>query len=427
MFKQDNNLYVFVGPTTGAFGHDVTTSAAATNEIHTVHETGVASGVLVAGDLFKISQKDADGNVRSTPLLAWNNLIKSSGKVTDATTTEQSSVFGSGGSTGSIDNLNSNRYTMRVNFKNNVDLYSEQSDLHFFEYVSDASATQIEIADYFAQTMSKSQKFSGKRTGKNRAAVKVERFTSAADAAISTDITTAKVTNGSKFITDFVFGSGTDVSGMVAGNYLRIVEEGTVTDTPVATTDAIYKIVSVDNTNDIIELDQPFQGTSAALQDVAINQITAAVMATADVGIRIMGLAQEWKLGLLPYNQVIFEVTLDGWGDTTAVANTAAVTAAGQGHKIAELEWFSQGSAGAPYRHGAVPNNADNITLVADKDDWYDVIEMQFDLADPKHAVAGAGAGKVSVVVALPDGVATADGTMGNDVFGFGSDHIFNE
>ena len=58
MFKQDNNLYVFVGPTTGAFGHDVTTSAAATNEIHTVHEDGTASAVLAAGDLFKISQKD---------------------------------------------------------------------------------------------------------------------------------------------------------------------------------------------------------------------------------------------------------------------------------------------------------------------------------------------------------------------------------
>ena len=52
---------------------------------------------------------------------------------------------------------------------------------------------------------------------------------------------------------------------------------------------------------------------------------------------------------------------------------------------------------------------------------------MQFDLADPKHAVAGAGAGKVSVVVALPSEVASADGVMGNDVFGFGSDHIFNE
>jgi hypothetical protein len=409
MFKTDNNLYVFVGPLTGAFGHDVTTGAAATNEIHTVHETGVASGVLAAGDLFKISQKDADGNVRSTPLLAWNNLIKATGKLTDATTSEQNSVFGSNGTAGSIQAINSNRYTVRVNFKNNVDMYSEQSDLHFFEYVADDSATQVEIADYLAQTMSKSEKFSGKNSGKKRASVKVERVTDSTLTASTSG--TIAVTNGSKQVT-----AVTDIDdggAAIVGGYL--VLDGVA-----------YKVVSI--SGQTATLDQPYQGaTNATLGDGSTNEISAANAAAGNWGLKITGVAQEWKLGLLPYSQVTFEVTLDGWGNTTALANTAAVTAAGQGHKIAELEWFSQGSAGAPYRHGAVPSNADNITLVADKDDFYDVIEMQFDLADPKHAVAGAGAGKVSVVVALPDAVASADGTMGNDVFGFGSDHIFNE
>jgi hypothetical protein len=409
MFKTDNNLYVFVGPTTGAFGHDVTTSAAATNEIHTVHEDGTASGVLAAGDLFKISQKDADGNVRSTPLLAWNSLTKSTGKSTDATTTEQSSVFGSTGSAGSINALNSNRYTVRVNFKNNTDLYSEQSDLHFFEYVSDASATQVEIANYFAQVMSKNAKFSGKASGKNRASVKVERVTDSTLTASTSG--TIAVTNGSNQVT-----AATDIDdggAAIVGGYLVL--------------DSVaYKVVSI--SGQTATLDQPYQGaTNSALGDGSTSEISAANAAAGNWGIKITGIAQEWKLGLTPYNQVTFDVTLDGFGATTDVATTAAVTAAGQGQKIAELEWFSQGSAGAPYRHGAVPSNADNITLVTDKDDFYDVIELKFDLADPKHAVAGAGAGKVTVVVALPDGVASADGTMGNDVFGFGSNHIFHE
>ena len=409
MFKTDNNLYVFVGPTSGGFGNDVTTSAAATNEIHVVHEDGTVSGNLAAGDLFKISQKDADGNVRSTPLLAWNNLVKATGEATDATTTEQNSVWGWNGTAGSIDNLNSNRYTVRVNFKNNVDLYSEQSDLHFFEYVSDANATQLEVADRIQQAMCANEKFSGKASGKNRASAKVSLLSAAVvteDVASSSG--TAAFVNGSKSVT---IGN---TPAFVAGDYITAAAD-----------DATPRYKVVDVTGNVATLSTPYAEATETVADGTAKYIAAATMAAAAAGLKVTGLAQEWKLGLIPYNQVTFEVTLDGWGDTTAIATTAAVTAAGQGHKVAELEWFSQGSAGAPYRHGAVPSNADNITLVADKDDFYDVLEMQFDLADPKHAVAGSGAGKVSVVIALPDGVASADGTQANATFGVSS--IFHE
>tara|TARA_Y100000004_G_scaffold166994_1_gene199216 strand:+ start:29 stop:1246 length:1218 start_codon:yes stop_codon:yes gene_type:complete len=405
MFKQDNNLYVFVG---SAFGNDVTTSAAATNEVHVVHEDGSASGNLASGDLFKISQKDADGNVRSTPLLAWNNLIKATGKATASSSIqEQEDVFGYNGSSGSIDAVNSNRYTIRVNFKDDDNLFSEQSDLHFFEYVSDAGAQQIEIVDYFAQVMSKHQKFSGKRSGKNRASVAVERF-SAQSSTILGSSRTLTVTNGS----DVVTASGAS-HNVAVGDYLRI---GSAT----ATTSPIYKVIAV-STNDFT-LDQPYQGATDS--GVAAGELDA--VPTDDAcGLKLTGIAQSWRLGLDPYRQIEFDTTLDGWGDTTAVATTVAATGDGYGKVIAELEWFSQGSAGAPYRHGVMPSNQDLITLVADKDDYYDVLEMQFDLGDPKHAIGSSGAGKVSVVIALPDGVASADGTQANATFGVSS--IFHE
>jgi len=411
MFKQDNNLYVFVGPTTGAFGHDKATADAATNEIHTVHEDGTASGVLAAGDLFKISQKDADGNVRSTPLLAWNNLIKATGKATDGTTTEQSSVFGWNGTSGSIDAINSNRYTVRVNFKNNVDMFSKQSDLHFFEYVSDANATQLEVADKIQQAMCASEKFSGKASGKKRASVKVELLSAAV---VTEDVAasggTAAFVNGSKSVT---IGN---TPTFVVGDYITAAADDA---TP------RYKVVAI--SGNVATLSVPYQGATATIADNVAKRINAATMAAAAAGIKITGIVQDWKLGLIKYDQITFDVNLDGWGDTTAVADTSAVSADGQGQKIAELEWFTQGSAGAPYRHGVMVSNQDLITLVADKDDFYDVLEMQFDLADPKHAVAGSGAGKVSVVIALPDGVASADGTMANDVFGFGDAPFFHE
>ena len=376
--------------------------------MHVVHEDGSASGNLASGDLFKISQKDADGNVRSTPLLAWNNLIKATGKATASSSIqEQEDVFGYNGSSGSIDAVNSNRYTIRVNFKDDDNLFSEQSDLHFFEYVSDAGAQQIEIVDYFAQVMSKHQKFSGKRSGKNRASVAVERF-SAQSSTILGSSRTLTVTNGS----DVVTASGAS-HNVAVGDYLRI---GHAT----ATTSPIYKVIAV-STNDFT-LDQPYQGATDS--GVAAGELDA--VPTDDAcGLKLTGIAQSWRLGLDPYRQIEFDTTLDGWGDTTAVATTVAATADGYGKVIAELEWFSQGSAGAPYRHGVMPSNQDLITLVADKDDYYDVLEMQFDLGDPKHAIGSSGAGKVSVVIALPDGVASADGTQANATFGVSS--IFHE
>lgn len=404
MFKTDNSLHVFVGnQETGSI------AAATAGLVFIVDENNaiISDAEITAAahpGLLAIGQKDADGNVRFSPRFKFANITKKTSQEHDIDRSEQSSLFGGNGSTGSIDAINSNRYTVRVNFKNNVSLFSKQSDLHFFEYVSDASATQGEIADYFAQVMSKHEKFSGKRAGKKRASVKVERFSDAADSTISTDITSVAFTNGSR-VGEVVFASGTDLSGVLVGNYLRITEDST-TDAPVATTDAVYKITEVGAAS--ITIDQPYQGTSLVHTDPAVNQITAAAYAASNVGIRVMGLEQDYKLGLIPDagNQVTFDLDLDGWGSTTAVATTAPVLGDGHPRAIADLEWFSQGSAGAPYRHGTMPNNADLITLFADASlaTSYNTLELQIDLEDPGHAVAGSGKGKMTIVLAAVEG-----------------------
>ena len=411
MFKTDNSLHVFVTPNVV---DAASIGAAVSGDIFIVDENNavISDAEITAADhpgLLAIGQKDADGNVRFSPRFKFANITKTTSAV-DSARSEQSSLFGGNGSTGSIDAINSNRYTVRVNFKNNVSLFSKQSDLHFFEYVSDASATQGEVADYFAQVMSKHEKFSGKRTGKKRASVKVERFSDAADSAIATTITTMAIVNGSNIITAVLASS--DLATIVVGDYLRIGEDGHVTQVPVATTDAVYKVVSKPSAT-TIELDQPYQGTTALLQQSeAVEIITAAAYAASNVGIRVMGLEQDYKLGLIPDagNQVTFDLNLDGWGSTTAVATTAPVLGDGHPRAIADLEWFSQGSAGAPYRHGTMPNNADLITLFADASlaTSYNTLELQVDLEDPGHAVAGSGKGKMTIVLAALSGASQA-------------------
>jgi len=407
MFKTDNSLHVFVGPNSttenAAFQDDVTASAATgSGSIFVVHQDGSApNGALVAGDLFKVGQKHADGSVNFSPLLKYDD-CSFVGKATVART-EQSSVFGFNGSSGSIDAINSNRYTVRVNFKNNVDMFSEQSDLHFFEYVSDASATQLEIVEYLAQVMSKNEKFNGLLLGKKRGSVKVERLSNATSIAIggSESLT---VTNGSKLIVS----SGTS-HALVAGDYVRIGHATTKTY-------GAYKVVSVDGAN--ITLDQPYQGATAS--SVAAGEFAAGSEAA---GLKISALEQEWKLGRLTDTQVTFEVSLDGWGATTAVADTAAVKGSGHGKEVAELEWFGKGSQGAPYRTGIISNETD-ITLYASKDASYDIVEIDGTIADPKYAVAGSGVGRCQIVVALVDDVHQTDGAEANAVFGLTA--IFN-
>ena len=375
MFKTDNSLHVFAAQ---AYTKTSDASSAAAGELFVVSETGADFGGAVGTNKFKVGQKDDNGNIRFSPLINGSNMTVTAKAYSAAS--EQDTEIGFNGTSGSIDAQNSNRYTVRVNFKNNTDLYSEQSDLHFFEYVSDASATQLEIVDYFAQVMSKNEKFSGKTTGKKRGSVKVERFSNATSSAIANS-ETLTVTNGSKVVV-----SSDTSHALIAGDYVRIGHATTKTN-------PVYKVVSVSGAN--ITLDQPFQGASAST--VAAGEFAAGAEAA---GIKITGLAQEWKLGLFKFDKITFDVTLDGFGTTAAPATTAAAVGSGEGEQVAELEWFGTGSTGAPYRHGVV-NNTSEVTAYADSTATYGIIEIDFDIAAPKYAVAGAGAGRGQLIIAL--------------------------
>ena len=423
MFKTDNSLHVFVGPNSAtgdvAFQNDVTASAATgSGSIFVVNEVGEAHGnAITAGELFKIGQKHADGSVNFSPLLKFSD-ASIVGKATVART-EQSSVFGFNGASGSVQAINSNRYTLRVAFKNNTDMFSEQSDLHFFEFVSDANATQQEIVDYFAQVMSKNEKFCGLLLGKKRGSVKVERLNDEASAFV--DFGTGvdpTFTNGSTHVSCVDVDDATSNAALAIGEYILVAAADAQADT-----DPIYKVVSIDTTNNFFVLDQPYQGASGTAADARVARLDAATVQAGEAGLKITALEQEWKLGRITDTQVTFEVTLDGWGDTTAVVDTAAVKGSGHGKEIAELEWFGKGSQGAAYRTGIISNETD-ITLYASKDAVYDVMEINSTIADPRHAVAGSGVGQCSIVLALISTVDTTDGAQANTTFGLTS--IFN-
>lgn len=396
-YKTDNHLHVFVGSAV----EGTSVAAASTGDIILLNEANAIHGDAVgAGEYVKIGQKDAEGNVRFSPLFKYEDMIKVRNEAKADRAFQQSDI-GFNGSSGSIEAINSNRYTLRVNFKHDVDMFSEQSDLHFFEYVSDASATQQEIVDYFAQVMSKHEKFSGKASGKHRAAVKVERYNSNGSTATEANNgTDATFTNGSTQVT---FTNVDADAALIAGNYLSIAAAD---DTP-ADTDPIYKIVSIDASANTAIIDQPFQGASGTLGDDKLNILTAANAASGDAGLRITGLATKFITGLSGDHIISFEVTLDGWGATTApVLTTSPKKGVGHSREVADLEWFGQGAMGAPYRHG-VPNNSNLITsfvsgideaVTSDYNMTY--IDVKMSSSDPLYPVAGSGVGRFQIIIA---------------------------
>lgn len=425
MFKTDNSLHVFVGTNStsadAGFQNDVTASASTgSGSVFVVNEAGAAhSNLITSTEYFKIGQKHADGSVSYSPLVKFGDCTIT-GKATSDDRAQQYSYIGFTGSAGSVDAINSNRYTVRVNFTNDADLFSQQSDLHFFEYVSDASATEQEIVDNIVQKMGKTQKLGGKSSGKDRSLVKVERLNTATSGA--TDFGTAvdpTFTNGSTIVSCGDVDDATTNAAIAVGEYITVSASATVADT-----DGIYKIVSIDTTNDFFEIDQPYQGASGTIADNKVSRIASATVHAGNAGIKITALAQEFKLGLLHDSMVMFDVTLDGWADTTAVATTAAIKGSGHGQEVAELEWFAKGSQGAPYHKGAIPSNADNLTYYASTSAVYDIMECDCTITDPKYAVAGAGAGRTQIVLALVDDTNTTDGAQANTTFGLTS--IFN-
>tara|TARA_R100001129_G_scaffold104866_1_gene71670 strand:- start:17900 stop:19234 length:1335 start_codon:yes stop_codon:yes gene_type:complete len=381
-----------------------------------LEDTGLlaTTTALTTGDVFRVVQLNTDGSLHASPYIKFDNIRKGSvqedGVSADTdfiAENEQVSNIGYGvqNTSHSIEAINSNRYTIRLNFTNDTELYSEQKDQYFFEYVSDASATQIEIADYFAQKMSKMQYLAdGSTQGASRARIAVLRQSSVSKVATAGDIT---FTRGSKIATL----ENADFSGLAAGVYIGVG----VDDLGLAASSVFYKIVKIsgNNTaNGYIELDQPYQGISETVGEGTSNStvgyVTAANMASATCGLTIVGLDQFHKVGLYPYHKVIFDITLDGWGSTGSATTETAAKGNTVGEAIADLEWFSlsKNSPGSgTWTGNGFPSVESYAELKAVDSDTYDVISMDYVLVgNDSNSISAGGPIKGTLVMACKAG-----------------------
>lgn len=357
--------------------------------------TLLAATPLTAGDKFRIVQPYVDGSIRSTPILDFSDIVRVKGVANGGGVAEAQQISNIGytdvNTGNSIQAINSNRYTLRLQFTNDTELYSEQKDQYFFEYVSDASATQIEIANGITQKIGKAAFADGSTVGPNRAKVSVQRFSAATTEVDTANSTTLSWTRGS----DQVVASGTNHE-VVAGVYLRQTSGAGV---------PVYKVKAVNGAN--ITLDIPSQEAGAATADS--KYLTAAVVEAANAGIKLTGLAAYHKIGLYPYHVVSFDFQLDGFGSTTSDTSTAPSKGNTVGEAVADMEWFaiSQDSpGGASFTGTGFPSAQTYAELHAADGTDYDLFTIEYTTSgsNQPHAISNGGKVKGTIVVAFVAG-----------------------
>ena len=158
MFKTDNSLHVFVG--TVDLDHSDTLATASANQICILNSDGTSIGdgsaAIADGTKVYVAMKDADGNVRKSPTFEFKAAnvkgLAFAGRTEQVTTLDL------------IDDTPNTRYTLRLNFTHNVDLYSNQSDQYFFEYVTGDTVTAGEVAGKFVAKINAQESCKGKVT-----------------------------------------------------------------------------------------------------------------------------------------------------------------------------------------------------------------------------------------------------------------------
>jgi hypothetical protein len=395
-----HNFHVFIGDYNSGSSETLADLAASATAgagdfgVADAFGTLLAATPLTSGDKFRVVQPHQDGSIRSTPLLDFNDIVRV--KAISDSSSEAFQISNIGytdvNTSNSIDVINSNRYTLRLQFINDTELYSEQKDQYFFEFVSDANTTEIEVANGIAQKMGKMAFADGSIVGPNRAKISVQRFSEATTEVNTSGSSTLSWSRGS----DQVVASATH--GVAVGMYIR---QTTGVGVPV------YKVVAVNGNN--ITLDMPSQETGAAAADS--KTLTAAVVEASACGIKLTALAAYHKVGLYPYHVVSFEFQLDGFGSTTSDTSTASAKGNTNGEAIADMEWFglSQDTpGGASFTGTGFPSAQSFAELQAKDGTDYDVMVIEYALsgANQPHAIANGGKVKGTIVVAFEAGSA---------------------
>lgn len=285
----------------------------------------------------------ADGYYK-TDLISVADIVASSVSVTgvagtNLAATEQQDSIGYNGTSGSIEAINNNLYLVSIYVQEYLTSSTDGRKIKHFQYHSDATATQAEIA--IGLTGSAINNWS-------KEAEQYIVFKALCDnaGAATTGTGTYSITRGSKTLL-----AGTAIDAVLSvGDFIRLDESAGGAP---AVTDAVYRIESMDTTTETATLDRAYQ--SASLSAVAEANgvfITAALGAAGDWGVDLLGQPLDFIVGKLFYKKTRWESSLKNFGTTNSAREGNATKGQIDGEDLVQTEWFLAGNEGEYYRMG---------------------------------------------------------------------------
>ena len=275
-----------------------------------------------------VQSRGTDAAPIVSPIIKKADVVKASRKAYTATA-EEVDYIGYNTSSGSIDAINDNLYRIRLSMDESLNSNKGRIYIKDGVYQSDATATQVEIANGLVTSLVNNFKREPEK------AIKFERVTSSTVTPATTG--TLDVRYGSPYVTA---SSDIDNGGAVVGDYL--VMSGVA-----------YKIVALDTTNQIATLDVPFQGTSnTALADASVGFITAANAAAGNWGIKLTGRPLKFVVGKIAYRKARWVTSIQDFGATTITNSVGAAEGNGTTEQAQEFEYFMRGNDSENFHMG---------------------------------------------------------------------------
>ena len=315
---------------------------------------------IAAGMKFVVAVGGSDSKPRFVSEVIDGSKIQSIRSRAYTAATEQLDYIGYNGTSGSIEAIDDNEYFVSVYVEDYLRSSHDGRYNKHFNYISDSTAAQSEIALELAASGFRNFEKEVKNAGVPPILFKAICNDAAVDNIVDAgaEYTHFKFVRGSKYVT------GTDSAGnatgttlgtdevettFVAGDFLRV---GATT----VTTADVYRVVAVTagtaTTPLRIELDNPFRGATTVVAATATSWISAALGAAADWGVSMTGQTLGFSVGKEFYKKMRWTISPKEFGTTTITHSTAATEGSGVINQVKQTEWFLEGFKGETYRIG---------------------------------------------------------------------------
>ena len=327
----NNHTQLLIGKNitnTVTVGLVVTPSTIADGEIAVVDVDGKvldASTVTAKDKVFLVQGQGSTKPLIKSAAIDKSGVFSYNAKAYSAGTEEVEYIgFNAVTSAGSITVTSDNPYQIKSVLISNTIEFADKQMFVEADYVSDSSATQVEIATGLVKSViANSEKFVN-------VPFKAERVSNGTFSASDNDVT---VTNKSKTITFATAAEHSTGTPYAVGDTIRIGGTGA--------TAPIYVITAVNGLD--LTLDVAYQGTSRTVLAADSGLVTVIT----SYGIKLTGLPKTFSTNILKYEKNKWKSIILGAGSTPVAITTNATEGTGRYEQIADEEYFFQLAEGA--------------------------------------------------------------------------------